>query len=786
MIVRYPVEKKGFLNYYKRTMKADKRQKYLQHILASIPHSPGVYKFRNAKKEIIYIGKAKDLKNRVSSYFQSAKDHTSKTKKMVEQIEDINYIEVASDLEAVMLETNMIKEIRPKYNILMKDDKNYVYIKITVNEDFPRILITRHVDKDKARYFGPKTAKHKVLKTLKILKRIFPYRHCSLAIEYQMPKKEIADPKRKHNVKVTKASIKYPCIDYHIKRCIGPCIGTVDKEEYRHIINQVIRFLEGKHEEILQKLKDDMHKAAAEKKYEIAAAIRDKIQAVEDIMEHQRISTPDHSNMDVINYIIVEEKVFFNLFQIRNGKIINQENFEMKATDDTTGDPQSSPNGEQQEDPDALTSFLEQYYEKATDIPSELLVPHEVEEEEILQEWLSKIKGKKVKITIPKRGHKDHLLDLSHKNAQGFAKLSQTKWQGHQKTGRDEALKELGQLLNLDKAPKRLECFDVSHFAGSNTVSSMVVFENGFPRKADYRKFKLSQEGSPDDFASMEETLTRRLKYIKPSIAAKEIRVLKAKKKELEALKVKKNRAYFIIHDSGEKIGHAQIFTSDTKRVLTEKLKLSQSSDLRTIMKKIAEKAKTKRLYLKIIETDLKKYEESGCQPVRKIPDGFKVSKKEIIIVFDATKHKPDASFKKVPDLIVIDGGKGQLSSAIKALKKYKLDIPIISIAKREEEIFLPGKSTPILLQKNNPMLHIIQHIRNESHRFAITFHQGLQMKATRSSILDEISGIGETTKMKLLKHFGSPEAMKSATMYELEKVVGKKNAMRIKEALNA
>lgn len=391
-------------------------------------------------------------------------------------------------------------------------------------------------------------------------------------------------------------------------------------------------------------------------------------------MEHQRISTPNHTNLDVINYVIADDKVFFNLFQIRNGKVINQENFELKAKDDT---PQ------QQEDRDALTSFLEQYYEKATDIPTEVLIPHEIEDQDTHQEWLTEMFGKKVKILIPKRGHKDKLLDLSHQNAQSFARLSKIKWQGHEKGDREEALKGLARLLNLEKSPKRLECFDVSHFSGSNTVSSMVVFENGFPRKQDYRKFKLSQEGSPDDFASMEETLTRRLKYIKPSIAAKDIRVLKAKKAELKELKAKKNRDYFIIHDTGKKIGHAQILETKSKRILIEELQLKKTSELRTILKKIAEKSKTKRLYLSAPESQIKTLEEVGCQTVRKVPDDFPQKSQRAVLVLDVKKQTPDASFKKVPDLIVIDGGKGQLSSAMKALKKYQLELPIISIAKK-------------------------------------------------------------------------------------------------------
>ncbi|MBU0667921.1 excinuclease ABC subunit UvrC [Patescibacteria group bacterium] len=749
-------------------MKKQDRQKYLAHILKNLPRKPGVYKFKDEKGSIIYIGKAKDLKNRVSSYFQASKDQSVKTQKMISQIADIDFIVVDSDLEAIMLETNMIKKFRPKYNILMKDDKNYVYIKVTINEDFPRILITRRVDKDKARYFGPKTAQHKVQKTLKVLKRIFPYRHCSLAIDYQMPIPHPTDTSRKHQVKVTKVGIKYPCIDYHIKRCIGPCIGTVNKEEYREIIDQVLRFLEGKHDEIIKKLREDMQKAAVDRKFEIAAAIRDKLHAIEDIMETQRVSTPDQKDLDVINYFESDDNIYFNLSQVRGGKLINQENFEIKQCGDL----------------DVLGGFLMQYYEKATDLPKEILIPHSMDDPDTLEKWLTVNKGGKVKIIIPQKGHKNNLLELSYQNAQNFAGLSRVKWQGHQKSEREDALEGLQKILKLEKTPKRLECYDISHFAGSQTVSSMVVFDKGFPKKDDYRKFKLHQEGSPDDFASMEETLERRLKYLKPSIESGLIKVFKSTKKELMKTKLKPNTAQFTIKKGKQKIGTALIFTSVNKKTLIQKIDIPADIDLLTVIKKIAQKTKTKRIYLSIPVKDTLKYEQIGCQPIAKIPDVFKIPASRKILVYDTTKHKTDSSFASKPDLIVIDGGKGQLSSALKQLKKYGFTVPIISIAKKNEEIYLPVQNKPIILSKQSPILHLIQHIRDESHRFALTYHQSLQMKATRDSSLDNIFGIGETTKMKLLKHFGSPQAIKNATMHELAQIIGKSNAKKIKQQL--
>ena len=519
-----------------------------------------------------------------------------------------------------------------------------------------------------------------------------------------------------------------------------------------------------------------MHRAAEDRKFEVAAAIRDKLQAIEDIMEHQRISTPDHKDLDVINYVVADERIFYNLFQIRSGKLINQENFELKA---------HGANPDQTHDPEALSDFLHQYYEKATDLPQEFLIPEEIQDQEAMETWLTEMKGHKVKILVPQRGRKNKLLALSHKNALSFSKQSKVKWQGHQKSDRDKALQKLAEVLNLESPPKRLECFDVSHFSGTQTVSSMVVFHNGFPFKADYRKFKLHQEtsGSPDDFKSMEETLSRRLRHLKPSIESKQIRVLKTTKKDLKDREVQENTHYFTIKKEKEPIGSIHILETSKKKFLIQHFELKEELDLRLLSKKITQKLKTKRLYSACPDDQIKPFEEAGYIPIRKIPDEFPKTK-NTILVYDANKHTVDASFKKKPDLIIIDGGKGQLGAAMKALKKYKLELPIISIAKKFEEIFLPGKAKPIILSKEDPTLRMIQHIRDESHRFAITFHKGLQIKATKSSILDSIYGIGETTKMKLLKHFGSPEAIKNATMYELEQVVGKKNAIKIKEAL--
>lgn len=750
------------------------RQEYLQHILQNLPHKPGVYKMKNTEGQVIYIGKAKNLKHRVSSYFQNTEDKIIRTRKMVEHIADIEYIEVGTELEALFLETNLIKELRPKYNVLMKDDKNYVYIKITVQEPYPRIYLVRKVQKDKARYIGPKTAAHKVIKTLKVLKRVFPFRNCSMAIDYGIY------GENKKSMLMTEANLRY-----HIKHCIGPCITSVSPEEYQKVIKKVIEFLEGKHEDIVQEIKNEMLQAAAQKKFEIAAAIRDKLKALEDIIEPQRISDPHQKDLDIINYVEQDEKAYFNLFQLRRGKLIDQENFTTQAHNNGVTQNQTI------EDRDALSAFLEQYYEKATDLPKEILIPHEIDDKEILEEWLTKLKGQKVGIIVPERGKKNHLLDLSLENARSFARQSQIKWQGAEKGNREKALEELKYLLNLPKIPVRMECYDISHFGGTETVSSMTVFEKGFPKKEDYRKFKLHQQesGAPNDFASMEETLSRRLKYLKPSKAAAELKIRKSTKKEEKNLEEKPgsispSRQFFTVEKEEKNIGTIQVMVTPGKRHIMKTGELKDNVDLSFLVKKIMEKTKTSRMYCPCQNNRVAEFEEAGFQYIQKLPDELSAQKNVTYLVFDKTKHIEDRSFKKTPDLIVIDGGKGQLSSALKAMEKYGLNIPMISLAKKEEEIYLPQSPNPIQLEKSDPISLLIQHIRNEAHRFAVSYHQNLRLKATTNSVLDTIPGIGPGLKTRLLQAFGSPEGIKNATMHELAQVVGKKAAVKIKKIM--
>lgn len=769
---------------FKSKVKNSEDKKYLEHILKNLPSKPGVYRFKDAKKKVIYVGKANNLKTRVSSYFKNEKNASAKTIKLVSQIKDIDYTIVSSELEAILLETNLIKELQPKYNILMKDDKNFVYLKITVNEDYPRIFITRKVEKDKALYFGPKTARFKLEKTLKILKKIFPYRHCQLDIfdnEKTIFSHKPAGTKRR-KVIIKKAGIKYPCIDYHIKRCVAPCIGLISPDEYQKIINSVIDFFEGKHDQIIKNLKEDMQRTAAEKKFELAASIRDKLTAIEDIMEKQTITAPDHQNLDVINYFSADERFFFNLFQVRGGKLINQENFELKAKDPLTPDQK-----------EVLSTFLQQYYEKTTNLPDQILIPHESGQDNNFETWLSRIKGKKVRFIVPERGRKDKLLELCLKNAENFARLSEVKWQGHIKSTREKALNECMDLLKLPHPPKRMECYDISHIGGTETVASMVVFENGFPKKDDYRKFKLhiNTPGKPDDYASMKEVFSRRFKHLISSNMNNKIKIAKIASKEKDSifkdLKTKEDTSTEILKLTSDKkiIGYINIFTDKNNRRLVKIIKNKDPEIIHNITTQLAKRLKVKKLYFRVVEKTIPDYEAAGFRTIKKIPETFSKKRGETIMIFLPSKSHADSSFKKKPDLIIVDGGKGQLNIAVIELNRQNLEIPLISIAKQNEEIFLPESKNPVIYPKDHPLLNMIRHIRDESHRFAVSYQQNLKIKSTKQSELDEIFGVGDSAKLKLLKHFGSVTAVKSATLYELEQIVGKQKAIKIKSGLN-
>jgi len=719
-------------------------EKKLKEILKKLPHAPGIYKMLDIEGKIIYIGKAKELYKRVKQYFQKNYEHSTRTKKLLESVANIECTSVDNELEAMILEHNLIKQFLPKYNVIMKDDKSYVYIKIT-NEDFPRVQIVRKIEKDDAKYIGPKTAAHKVKDTFIILKKIFPFRHCNLDID--MIKENQKEP---HDVKIGNRTIKYPCLDFYIKRCIAPCIGRCTKDEYKNIIENVTRFLEGKPDNIIKDLKDKMMVAASKKDFERAGKIRDQIKKIEDILEKQKISDPNQEDKDVINYIVVRERAFFNLFQVRNGKLIGQENFILntKGIEDNA------------QDNETMEAFIKQYYELATDIPKEILIPHNLENEDAIKQMLTKLKNKSVKIIIPKIGDKNKLLEMSLNNAKIFADRNKVSWQEESEDNKN-AIIELQKILKIKNEIKRLECYDISHLSGTDTVGSMIVFENGAPKNTMYRKFKLrTLEDKPDDYKSMEEVLIRRFSKISSDFKNKDYTFKKATKKYEKQIQKQEKDAMkqnnltlndFYILEKDEK-GKKSIAGLAAVKNLSEKVSQifglfvnpkERGSKLgHKLLKNIIEKAKAKRVYLICRPELLDYYLTLGFEQINKLPEEITLNcdictlneyKKKLFVVYDKLKHKPDESFQKIPDLIIIDGGKGQLSVADKVLKDLEMNIPHISIAKQLEEIFIPGKDSSIILPKNNKTLHLLQRARDEAHRFAITYNKDLRAKRMKN-----------------------------------------------------
>lgn len=714
----------------------------LASLLKKLPHTPGVYKFKDAESRLLYVGKAKDLSNRVHSYFRKEKNRPVRTQKLIEKIADVEWIEVGSDLEALMLETNLIKEFRPKYNVLMKDDKNFVYIKIT-KEDFPRILIVRKVERDGAKYFGPKTAAHKVKKTLMLLQKLFLYRSCDLGLKWMDEK-----------VNVTKKTVAYPCLDYHIKRCAAPCIDKINPEEYQKSIDKISNFLEGKTGEIEAALKMQMQEFAMKKEFEKAALLRDKLNSLQDIFEHQLVTAPDFADQDILGFVLEGGKAYLNLFLLREGKLINQENFVSDSGGFEAGDEEFAQ--------EVVESFLYDYYDKCSSVPSQILLPIELDSEprEFFEEWLSNQKGKKVTLLVPERGKKHQLIELAQKNARSFQKQYKLRWE---LTTQDEklALKELASALELPKEPKRMECYDISHLGGSDTVASMVVFENGMPKKSDYRKFHLRtiKDGEIDDFKSMNEILSRRLRHLAP--APKGITFRKGAKTQLKSLEIlwkkwmgkeplpAEPKDFFLALKGKHVVGLIRLEQGKDKHFLQRNIYVAEALRKKGIAKALMryayEKSKAKRVYLqctKLMETF---YEEFGFESIKVFPEEFQSEPGLLPLAYDPLKHY-DASFNSKPDLIVIDGGKGQLSSALKSRNDLSVKIPMIGLAKREEDVFIEGSSLPLLIPKDSQAIYLLRRIRDEAHRFAITFQREARRKGAHAFDKPSVSKLNYKT----------------------------------------
>ncbi|MDI9439631.1 MAG: excinuclease ABC subunit UvrC [Bacillota bacterium] len=594
----------------------------LQHKLSNLPTAPGVYLMRNEAGEVIYVGKAVNLRNRVRSYFQKSAAHPLKVRVMVEHIHDLEIIVTDSEVEALILENHLIKEYSPRYNVRLKDDKTYPYIKVTVQEDFPRVLMVRRRLNDGARYFGPYTDVTAVKKTLSFLRTLFPLRTCSK--------------------KIVEGQQDRPCLNYHIGRCLAPCAGLVSKEKYGEMIAEVIMFLEGRIDRLIPELTEKMHQAAAKLEFERAARFRNQIRGLQTLAERQKMVAQHNEDQDYLGCARYGELACVQVFFVRSGKLVGRDHFLLECS-------------AEEDEGEILRSFLQQYYQDASYIPREVLIPEELDESAVLEDWLGGLRGGRVYLRTPKRGVKRQLLDLVIKNAQVV--LDETKSrQAFKEKAQEKALQELQEVADLPEPPERIEAFDISNLQGTNIVASLVVWEDGDFKSSDYRRFRIrGVEGAPNDYESMREAVRRRF--------------------------------------------------------------------------------------------------QRGLQ--------------------EREEQVKDGKFAAFPDLVLIDGGKGQLSAALEVRDELGLIMPFIALAERREELYLEGSSEPVVLPLDSPGLLLLRRIRDEAHRFALTYHRNLRGKAARTSILDEIPGVGPKRKKDLIKHFGSVKRIREASLEELQQVPG-------------
>ena len=649
----------------------------LEQTLTQIPDAPGVYQMIGADGEILYIGKAVSLRNRVRSYFQDSAAHHIRTTAMVERVRDVRTIVVTNEVEALILEANLIKRHQPPFNVRLRDDKRYPYLKVT-NEPFPRVVFTRFVKDDGARYFGPYTNAHGLRELIDLVRLVFPLRTC----------REPIDGRRKR-----------PCLQFHIKRCLAPCVGYQSEEDYDRMIDEVVLFLEGKQESLLARLQRDMVDAAEGFNFESAARLRDRIVQVRRVTENQKVVWKSRLDMDLVAVARARGQACMQVFLVRGGKLIGQEHFILDGVHEQpdsilmgeflkqfyTARTAAAPEGKilstariarDNEVPIPLKARRRAAAAQSSAVPKEILASVLPDDRTTIETWLSQVKGQRVRILHPQRGARAEYMRLVRKNAEQNLKAFLAH-QEVQETAQARSLTDLADALELPEPPHRIECYDISNIQGTNPVASMVVFAEGRPKKSDYRRFKIQYDRGPNDFAMMQETLRRRLRYLRRATDEK-----------------------------------------DTP-----------------------------------IERELAKKEK----------------------------------FNKKPDLLLIDGGKGQLGAVVEVMEELDMTgLPVAGLAKEHEWLYLPGQSEPIVLPANSPALHLVQRIRDEAHRFAVTYHRQRRAKSMTVSVLDSLEGVGPVRKKRLLTAFGSAAGIRRAGIDEIAAVKGMTPSLaaKVKQAL--
>ena len=629
------------------------------HQVRSLPESPGVYIMRDARGDVIYIGKARRLRDRVRSYFGSSRSLEPKVRFLAEAARVIEHVVTRNEAEALHLEATLVKRYQPPHNVRLKDDKHSPYLKVDIQHPWPRVTITRRVANDGARYFGPYASAGSVRRTLDVVKKLFPWRSCTKEITGDDPR---------------------PCLDYFIKRCIAPCTSYCTKEEYDSVIAETILFLEGRSAEVLRHTRAEMERAAANLEFERAARLRDQVAAIQRVTERQQMATTNNVDADVFALARAEDEACVQVFFVRGTVVADTDSFMLDGTTDTS-------------DAEVLSAFLAQFYADATYVPRVVLLPFEPADRPDLEVVLRERRAGAVEIAVPIRGERRGLVQTAEENARESLRMHHARWVvDRDKT--ESALNLLAEELDLPSPPHRIECYDISTIQGTSTVASMVVFIDGRPANQQYRRFRIKTVQGQDDFASMKEVLTRRFR-----------RIADRRRGELAAS--------------------------------TDAADVPAISDV-----------------------------PSEAEP--------------------AVPEEP-SPWDEVPDLVIIDGGKGQLGAALDVMRNLRLrDIPVCGLAKQQEEIFVADLADSIMLPRQSEALYLVQRIRDEAHRFAITYHRQVRGKAAVQSALDAVPGVGPKRKRALLRKFGSVKAIREASVEEIASTVGftERLAVAVKAAL--
>jgi excinuclease ABC subunit C len=740
----------------------------VEETLAHLPAEPGCYIFKDAEGTVLYVGKARSLRDRVRSYFRNPGGLSLKNRGLVPRIASIDYQILPSENAALLVEYNLIKQYRPKYNIVMRDDKSFLSIRIT-NEPYPRIEAVRRRADDGARYFGPYTSSQSVYRTLDLVKRLFPYRSCRLNIvpprdgsahgpgQAPIPVPALRRPTRREQRRAASLDrpppqdrtltvadpANRPCLEYHIHRCAAPCIDAISQADYAAIIDQAALLLQGRSEQVTAQLRKQMEEAAEALDFERAARLRDQLEAVRKVTERQRVTVVDGHDQDVIGMARAEDEACVELIAVREGRMLGHKQFVLQGTAD-------------QDDGVVLAAFLKQYYIIATEVPEEVLVPVEPDDAEAIGALLNGQRGRKVALLAPRRGDKVELVKVAQENAREAADQRRQRWLNDTQKG-TQAISELQKALDLPRLPVRIECFDISNLQGTSTVGSMVVFENGRPKTSAYRRFRIKTVVGSDDFASMAEMVRRRLKRAEASEHRTPMVPLDA------AEDAPSSREY----DDGVTGDHP----TGSAGSVPASFGLAEPGH-----QEVSEDGAAEAVPLPGVEE-----EEATPAPDEDeaLPTADEAGAPE-------EQAAPSTGWER-PDLMIIDGGKGQLNAVLAVFAELGItDQPVVSLAKQHEELFLPGHADSILLPSNSQALFLVQRIRDEAHRFAITYHRDVRGKRSLESQLDSVPGVGARRKRDLLRHFGSLSALRKADVEDIAALqgIGPKTARAIKDYL--